>query len=329
MTRSTTRELVERAVAAEQAVLAFNVITLEHAEAVIAGAERAHADVLLQVSERAIGFHHGKLAPLLTACANLADQANVRIAIHLDHFQDVTLAEHAITTGKLLGVSSIMLDFARYPHIENVRLTRELSIRAQAEGLWVEAELGEIGGKDGAHAPGVRTDPGEAIDFVSQTGVDALAVAVGSSHAMTSREAELDIGLIAQLAAAVPVPLVLHGSSGVADVMIREAIVAGIRKVNVGTALNIAFTEAIRAFLVNNPGVSDPRPYLSEGREAISQTVAGLCGLAANPVREQMTTPETVAGRLSGSKSPSAPTDNTPLRPFDRRDIAKPQLGAQ
>jgi fructose-bisphosphate aldolase class II len=322
VTQATTGELVRHAVAAEQAVLAFNVITLEHAEAVIAGAERAHSDVLLQVSERAIGFHQGKLAPLLSACAILADQAHVRVALHLDHFQDVALAEQGIQAGKGLGVSSIMLDFARYPHSENVRLTRELSLRAQAEGLWVEAELGEIGGKDGAHAPGVRTDPSEAIDFVSQTGVDALAVAVGSSHAMTSKDAELDLSLITQLAAAVPVPLVLHGSSGVSDVMIRAAIAAGIRKINVGTALNIAFTEAIRAFLANNPEISDPRTYLREGREAISQTVSDLCGLASNLTLAQMPAPRTTADQPNGSVSPGNPTDSTTLRTFDRSDIA-------
>ena len=328
MTLAMTGEIVKQAVATERAVFAFNVITLEHAEAVIAGAERADSDVLLQVSERAIGFHQGKLAPLLSACACLADQASVRVALHLDHFQDVALAEQGIQAGRGLGVSSIMLDFARYPHSENVRLTQELSIRAHAEGLWVEAELGEIGGKDGAHAPGVRTDPSEASDFVSKTGIDALAVAVGSSHAMTSRDAELDLSLIRQLAAAVPVPLVLHGSSGVSDAMIRAAIVAGIRKVNVGTALNIAFTEVIRRFLASNPEISDPRTYLREGREAISQTVADLCGLVGILPRAQIPAPSIIAGGPNSPGSSNDCTDSTTLRTFDRSDIAKPQLGA-
>ena len=328
MTLAMTGEIVKQAVATERAVFAFNVITLEHAEAVIAGAERADSDVLLQVSERAIGFHQGKLEPLLRACASLAGQARVRVALHLDHFQDIALAEQGIQAGKGLGVSSIMLDFARYPHSENVRLTRELSIRAHAECLWVEAELGEIGGKDGAHAPGVRTDPSEASDFVSKTGIDALAVAVGSSHAMTSKDAELDLSLIRQLAAAVPVPLVLHGSSGVSDAMIRAAIVAGIRKVNVGTALNIAFTEVIRGFLASNPEISDPRTYLREGREAISQTVADLCGLVGILPRAQIPAPSIIAGGPNSPGSSNDCTDSTTLRTFDRSDIAKPQLGA-
>jgi fructose-bisphosphate aldolase class II len=277
MTLTTTRELVGEAVLAKRGVLAFNVIMLEHAEATIAGAEEAGAGVLLQVSERAVEYHGGNLAPLLSACARLADAAGVRVGLHLDHVQDVALAERAIQAGRGLGLTSIMLDFSRHPHGENVRMTRELASRAHAQDLWVEAELGEIGGKDGAHAPGVRTDPAEATDFVSLTAIDGLAVAVGSSHAMTSKSAQLDLGLIASLAAAVPVPLVLHGSSGVSDLMLGAAVAAGIRKVNVGTALNIAFTDAIRLFLAENPDVSDPRKYLREGRTAIARTVAQLC----------------------------------------------------
>jgi fructose-bisphosphate aldolase class II len=279
VTLATTAELVRDVVATERAVLALNVITLEHAEAVIAGAERAGAAVLLQVSERAIAFHGGRIAPLLGACARLAEVATFPVALHLDHVEDVDLAGRAITHGGDVGVSSIMLDFSRRPHAENARLTQELTAEAHAMGFWVEAELGEVGGKDGAHAPGVRTDPGEATTFVSATGVDGLAVAVGSSHAMSVKEAQLDLRLIAALAAVVPVPLVLHGSSGVGDRMLKAAVAAGIRKVNVGTAVNIAFTDAVRNFLDQNPDVSDPRTYLREGRNAIEQTVAELCSV--------------------------------------------------
>src|SRR5690606_32233572 len=111
-----------------------------------------------------------------------------------------------------------------------------------AAGVYVEGELGEVGGKDGAHAPGVRTDPEEARSFVAATGVDALAVAVGSSHAMLDRSAALDLDLISRLHAALPVPLVLHGSSGVADETIVAAVRAGMTKINVSTHLNGFFT---------------------------------------------------------------------------------------
>src|SRR4029077_8861923 len=115
------------------------------------------------------------------------------------------------------GYGSVMVDASALDYASNVETTAPLSAELHAQGVWVEAALGEVGGKDGAHAPGVRTDPGAAARFVVATGVDALAVAVGSSHAMTARTAQLDHDLIAALRATVPVPLVLHGSSGVAD----------------------------------------------------------------------------------------------------------------
>lgn len=143
----------------------------------------------------------------------------------------------------------------------------------RSEGIWVEAELGEVGGKDGAHAPGVRTDPAEAATFVADTGVNSLAVAVGSSHAMTSQTAELDLALIARLRDAVPIPLVLHGSSGVPDASIAAATRAGIWKVNIGTALNVAFTAGVRSRL-EEPAVVDPRKYLAPARDQVADTVA-------------------------------------------------------
>jgi fructose-bisphosphate aldolase class II len=121
----------------------------------------------------------------------------------------------------------------------------------------------------------VRTDPSEAADYVAATGVDALAVAVGSSHAMTTRTADLDLALIGRLREFVPVPLVLHGSSGVPDSLLRAAVLAGIRKVNIGTALNVAFTRAVRNG-VADPDVTDARRYLSAARDAMTATVVEL-----------------------------------------------------
>ena len=130
--------------------------------------------------------------------------------------------------------------------------------------------------KDGAHAPGVRTDPSQAKEFVAATGVDALAVAVGSSHAMSERTAALDFDLITLLQAAVPVPLVLHGSSGVSDEDLRKAVSAGITKVNVGTLLNVKFTAAVRDHLAANDTVTDPRKYLVPARAAVAEAVASM-----------------------------------------------------
>ncbi len=276
MTLESTAGLVASAVAARGAVPAFNVITLESAEAIVAGAERAGTGVLLQVSENAIRFH-GSPEPLLAACRELADAAAVPVGIHLDHVTEPGLIDRLLASATRLGVGSIMVDASALPWADNVALTAATAARARALGLWVEAELGEIGGKNGAHAPGIRTDPEEARAFVDQTGVDGLAVAVGSSHAMTERSATLDVELIRRLAAVVPVPLVLHGSSGVADDDLRAAVAAGIRKVNVGTALNVAATASLRERLEAHPAAIDPRTF--HDREPVVELVAHLCAV--------------------------------------------------
>jgi fructose-bisphosphate aldolase class II len=172
-----------------------------------------------------------------------------------------------------------MVDCGALPYERNVVITADVTTLLHDRGLSVEAELGHVGGKDtqatSAHAPGVRTDPGQAAEFVAATGVDALAVAVGSSHAMTSQTAELDIELVAALRDAVPVPLVLHGSSGVPDETLRAAVRAGIVKVNIGTALNVAYTGALREALAATTTV-DPRAALKAARAAVADTVARL-----------------------------------------------------
>jgi fructose-bisphosphate aldolase class II len=274
------RSLVDDAAARDGAVPAFNVITLEQAEAVIAGAEKASVGVLMQVSENAIRYH-GRPEPLLAACRQLASAASVPVGIHLDHLEDRALLDSVLSRADELGVGSFMFDASTLDYADNVAATADAVAAGHALGLWVEAELGAIGGKDGAHAPGVRTDPDEARAFVETTGVDGLAVAVGSSHAMRERYAAIDTALVRELAVRVAVPLVLHGSSGVADAALRDAVAAGIRKVNVGTALGIAGTAALRKALAEQPDAVDPRRYGRPARDATTALVAELCGVIA------------------------------------------------
>ncbi|MET7928374.1 class II fructose-bisphosphate aldolase [Streptomyces sp. NPDC005349] len=239
--------------------------------------EAANAPVILQVSENAVRYRYGRLLPLARAAADTAEASSVPVALHLDHVQSDELLRQAADA----GFSSVMYDAARLPYDENLAATRAAADWGHANGLWVEAELGEVGGKDGsapldAHAPGARTDPGEARAYVTDSGVDALAVAIGSSHAMTTRTATLDHDLLKQLSEGLDVPLVLHGSSGVGDDELSQAVRGGIAKVNVGTALNIAMTAAIREFLAAHPDAVDSRKYLSVGREAMARTVTEL-----------------------------------------------------
>ncbi|WP_206505820.1 class II fructose-bisphosphate aldolase [Streptomyces chrestomyceticus] len=277
-----TRELVSKAAAAGRAVAAFNVITLEHAEAITAGAAAAGTPgVILQISENAVRFHGGRVEPIARAAAEVGKVCDVDVALHMDHVTDMRL----LRTAADAGFSSAMFDAGAQPYAENLATTRAAARWAHGAGLWLEAELGYVGGKPdapaSAHAAGVRTDPQEAARYVADTGVDALAVAVGSSHAMTERSAALDHALIARLREAVPVPLVLHGSSGVGDDALRQAVQAGIVKINIGTALNVAFTGAVRGTLTERPGLTDPRPYVARGREAMAETVRVLLGVVS------------------------------------------------
>ncbi|TDD32931.1 class II fructose-bisphosphate aldolase [Nonomuraea terrae] len=253
---------------------AFNVIQLEHATAVVAGAEAAGQPVVLQISENCVRYH-GALEPLALACLAIARRARVPVAVHLDHATDRALVEEAVA----LGLGSVMYDASALPDEDNVRATAEVAAFCHERGVWVEAELGEVGGKDGVHAPGARTKPHEAVDYVARTGVDALAVAVGTSHAMTTKDAVLDLDLIAELRAAVPVPLVLHGSSGVPDDVLREAVRRGMKKINIATHLNKAFTGAIRDYLGRDERVVDPRKYVRSGRDAVAREVTHLLGV--------------------------------------------------
>lgn len=266
-----TAELVRRG----DAVAAFNVITVEHAEAIAAAAERTGLPAILQISHNAVRYHGGALRPIAAATAAIAEAASTSLALHLDHVEDPDLLARAADE----GFSSAMFDAAALPYADNVAATRAAAEWAHTHGLWLEAELGYVGGKPeapaSAHSREVRTDPDEAVAYVAATGVDALAVAVGSSHAMTQRTAVLDLDLIARLRDAVPVPLVLHGSSGVAPERLRAAIAAGIVKVNIGTALNVAFTDALRAAL-GTATSTDPRRYLTSARAAVTDVVTEL-----------------------------------------------------
>jgi fructose-bisphosphate aldolase class II/tagatose 1,6-diphosphate aldolase GatY/KbaY len=254
---------------------AFNVIHLENAESIVEAAERVDLPVVLQISETAVRFHHGDLEPLALATLSIARRSTSRVVVHLDHAKDLGLIRQAIG----LGFTSIMYDGSHLPDDENRATTAKVAHWCHDGGVSIEAELGEVGGKDGVHAPGARTEPADAVQFVADTGVDLLAVAVGSSHAMTTRDAALDLGLIRRLAADVPVPLVLHGSSGVSDENMRLAIQAGMTKINVSTHLNKVYTDAVRRDLAERPDVVDTRKWTGPAARALADEVARLLSL--------------------------------------------------
>ncbi|MFF3503397.1 ketose-bisphosphate aldolase [Streptomyces sp. NPDC003247] len=269
-----TGTLVSAAAAERHGLGAFNVVQLEHITAIIAGAEQARTPAVLQISENTVRFH-GALRPLAAAALAAAEAARVPVSVHLDHATSPELVEEAVA----LGVPSVMYDASTLPYDENVAATAALVERCHRHGVWVEAELGEVGGKDGVHAPGARTDPGEAAAFAAATSVDGLAVAVGTSHAMLVRDAVLDFSLISALYDAVPVPLVLHGSSGVGDADLVKAVAHGMTKINIATHLNAIFTGAVRRALRTRATSVDPRHHLGAGREAMAEETFRLLRL--------------------------------------------------
>ena len=244
---------------------AFNVIHLENATMFIDAATRAGRPVVLQISENAVKYH-GSLAPIGTGTLVAARAARAPVVVHLDHAESVDLVHEA----------------SKLPDDVNRATTAEVVDFCHAAGVTVEAELGEVGGKNGVHDPSARTDPGDAAAFVGDTGVDLLAVAVGSSHAMVTRTAALDTDLIRAIAAAAPVPLVLHGSSGVSDAGMSAAIGAGMVKINVSTHLNRIFTGSVRETLAANPDLVDSRKWFKPAGEKAGAEAERLLRLYAH-----------------------------------------------
>jgi fructose-bisphosphate aldolase class II len=271
MSRTNAAKLVLAAKGAGTAVGAFNVILLEHAEALVAGAEQAKLPVILQISENCVSYHKA-LKPISIATIAIAESSTVPVSVHLDHAESEELVKEALD----LGYDSIMFDGSKLSYADNVAASARMAALCKSYGANLEVEIGEVGGKDGVHAPGVRTNPLEAKAFAEATGADLLAVAVGSSHAMTTRDATLDFALIQEIAKTVSVPLVLHGSSGVSDSDLQKALNAGMSKINIATHLNNVFTHEIRQALESNPKLVDPRKYIAPGRDAVAAEVSRL-----------------------------------------------------
>jgi fructose-bisphosphate aldolase class II len=249
------------------AIPAFNVFNLEMMQAVLNGAEAENAPVVIQVSPRTIAY--AGLAPIASLANLLAGSIRIPVALHLDHGPDYVSCMAALD----VGFSSIMFDGAALSEDKNITETRRVVALAHASDASVEAELGEIGHASRGDTGASRTDPDEAARFVQATGVDALAVAIGTVHGMTEAGAILDILLIERLRERVDAALVMHGSSGVDDDTLVRAIQAGIAKVNLSTALQKAFMTALRESASQPGHETDARTVLGDARDAVEAAV--------------------------------------------------------
>ena len=262
------KELLCKAQEMGYAVPAFNVENMETVQGVIQAAEELNRPVILQTTPSSVNYAG---LDFFAACARTAIR-NTRdpIALHLDHGSSYELAANAMKE----GYSSVMIDGSRLSFEDNIGLTSRVSELGNILGVSVEAELGSVGGKeDSSISESVTfTDPAQAVEFAERTKIDSLAVAIGTSHGFYKGEPKLDIKRLNEIRAAVDIPLVLHGTSGVPDEVVKECIRNGICKVNYATDLRNAFTKAVRLSMEKNPGDIDPKKYLGAGREAVAET---------------------------------------------------------
>ena len=266
---ATTARMLHDAQRGGYAVGAFNAENLEMVQAIVAAAEEARSPVIIQTTPSTL-----KYAPpeaFAGMARAIAERAAVPVAMHLDHGDSLALCARCFRA----GYSSIMIDGSKLPLDGNIALSRSVAEMCHASGIPVEAELGEVGGKEdstvsnGDHL----TNPADAERFVSETGVDSLAVGIGTAHGVYKTAPHLDIGRLAEIRAAVSIPLVLHGASGLSDKDVRDCIARGICKVNFATELRQAFTGGVRKFLDGDADVFDPKKFGKPAREAVRQQV--------------------------------------------------------
>jgi fructose-bisphosphate aldolase class II len=264
-------EFLPKAKAGKYAVGQFNMNNLEFAQAITDAAIEEKSPFIFGVSEGALKYMGMEYTVAIAKAA--ADKSGLPIALHLDHGSSFEVAMACIRA----GFSSVMFDGSHHPYEENIRLTKEIVKAAHAMGVSVEGELGTIGGVEDDisvdEANAALAKPAEAIRFYEETGVDALAIAVGTAHGMYKGEVKIHYDIIREVASQIPVPIVLHGGSGVPDDMIRESIQAGVGKINVNTENQVACTAAIREILAKDAKVYDPRKYLTPARAAMKEVV--------------------------------------------------------
>lgn len=291
----TSKEMFTKALKNDYAIGAFNVNNMEIIQGIVQAAQAEKTELILQVSAGARKYAKPVYLVKLVEAA-IAD-TGLDICLHLDHGEDFDICKSCVDD----GFTSVMVDGSKHPFEKNIELTKQVVEYAHAKGVTVEAELGKLAGIEDAVNVDAReatfTIPEEAAEFVEKTGVDSLAVAIGTSHGAYKFKGEpyLDFERLKKIHELIPnTPLVLHGAStvlpefvqkcnkyggnipgakGVPEDMIREAAKLGVCKVNIDTDLRLAMTAEIRKIFVENPSEFDPRKYLGPGREAIQKMV--------------------------------------------------------
>lgn len=263
-------DMLSKAKTERYAIGHFNINNLEFVQAIVEASIEENSPVILGVSEGALKYMGLEYTiAMVEAATKLTD---IPIALHLDH-GSYEVAMKLIEA----GFSSVMFDGSKYSYEENIKLTKQVVEAARDKGVSVEGELGTIGGTEDDISvdenDAMLAKPSEAIEFYQRTGVDALAIAVGSAHGVYVGEPKIRFDIIEEVSKVIDIPLVLHGGTGIPDDTIRRAIKAGIGKINVNTENQIVMTDRIREIFANNSKVYDPRKYLGPAREDIKKAV--------------------------------------------------------
>jgi fructose-1,6-bisphosphate aldolase, class II, various bacterial and amitochondriate protist len=253
------------------AVGAFNTSNLEITQAIIESAEELNAPVIVQVSEGAFNYAGGK--NIANIVKTMARDASVPVALHLDHGRDFGILMRSIR----YGFTSIMYDGSKYPLPENIERTKRIVDMARAVNISVEAELGKIGGTEDnvsvSEKEAMYTDPDEAVEFVKETGVDYLAIAIGTAHGPYKGVPHLDFERLKEIKSRLGMPIVLHGASGLSEEDIKKAVKLGVNKINIDTDIRQAFAASVRAYLDENKDVYDPRSILGNAKKAMKDVI--------------------------------------------------------
>lgn len=260
---------------------AFNVHNLETVQVVAETAAELQSPVIMAGTPGT--FSYAGTDYLVGICRSAAQRHDLPLALHLDHHEEL----EDIATKVRAGIRSVMIDGSHLPFEQNIALVAQAVALCHRYGASVEAELGRLGGQEDDlivdAADGFYTDPKAAREFVAATGIDSLAVAIGSAHGLYHGEPNLDFDRLALIREQLEIPLVLHGASGIPEAMVKRAISLGVCKVNVATELKIAFADAVKSYFSQHPEANDPRKYIVPGKLAMKEVVAEkirICGSA-------------------------------------------------
>lgn len=264
-----TKNILEDATKGGYAVPAFNIHNMETIHAIVEAANEMNSPLIIAATPGTVSYAGPQY--LINMVKAAAENSTVPIALHLDHHENVEDIKEMIK----LGAKSVMIDASALPYEENIAKVKEVVDFAKNYDVSVEAELGRLVGIEDDivvdESESQLTDPELANDFVVRTGIDSLAVAIGTAHGLYAGEPKVDLERLEKIREKVDVPLVLHGASDVPDATVRAAVERGIAKVNVSTDLKIAFADALKSYLVENPEADDPRHYTKDAQAAMKK----------------------------------------------------------